>query len=221
MNFFKFANNKPYYSSGKPAFKYILLTLFIAFVASACISRPPVNKDNLCEVYRQKPSWYKHSLDAAKKWGGPIHVPMAIMRQESSFRARAKPPMRFFLGIIPYGRASNAYGYPQALDSTWAQYRREAGGLLSQRDSFSDAIDFIQWYMHKTTLANGIAKTDAYNQYLNYHEGQTGFARGSYKSKAWLIRVANRVESRSNQYAAQIKSCEPELKKRLKRWSIF
>ncbi|MEM7195834.1 MAG: hypothetical protein AAF402_12840 [Pseudomonadota bacterium] len=203
------------------AIRLVAITGLIAVTTAACISRPPVSQDNICEIYRQKPGWYKDSVKAARYWKSNLHVPMAIMRQESAFRARAKPPMRYFLGFIPYGRASNAYGYAQALDSTWAQYRREAGNLLSQRNKFDDAIDFIQWYMHKTALANKVAKTDAYNQYLNYHEGQGGFARGSYKNKRWLLNVASRVERRAANYRAQLASCKAELDQRASRWSLF
>jgi len=146
---------------------------------------------------------------------------MAIMAQESAFRARAKPPIRFFLGFIPYGRASDAYGYPQALDSTWATYRREAGGLFSQRDNFDDSIDFIQWYMHKSWLINKVDKTDAYGHYLNYHEGQGGYQRGTYKRKRWLINTARQVENRTVRYRQQLAACKASLDKRLKRRLFF
>ena len=146
---------------------------------------------------------------------------MAIMAQESAFRARAKPPIRFFLGIIPYGRASDAYGYPQALDSTWSTYRREAGGVFSQRDNFDDAIDFIHWYMHKSWQQNKVAKSDAFAHYLNYHEGQAGYRRGSYKKKRWLINTARTVERRAQTYRRQLGSCRTALDKRVKSWSLF
>ena len=203
------------------ALKSVVIMAVVAAISVSCITLRPRDSANLCDIYRQNPSWYKASVKAAQRWHGPVYLPMAIMYQESSFRARAKPPMRYFLGFIPYGRPSSAYGYAQALDSTWAQYRREAGGLLSRRDKFAHAVDFVQWYMHKTYQANGVAKTDAKNQYLNYHEGQGGFARGSYKRKPWLVRVANSVEQRASRYAAQYRSCRGELDKRLTRWKLL
>ena len=42
---------------------------------------------------------------------------------------------------------------------------------------------------------NGVPIHDAYNQYLAYHEGKAGYARGSYRSKAWLPPVARDVEA--------------------------
>ncbi len=119
--------------------------------------------------------------------------------------------MRWFLGFIPYGRGSSAYGYAQAQDAAWSDYRREAGSVFSDRKDFDDAIDFIFWYMHKTQQRNGISKWDARNQYLNYHEGHGGYARGTYKNKAWLNRVAAKVDSRSKIYAAQYGQCKQQL----------
>ena len=125
--------------------------------------------------------------------------------------------MRCLLGLIHYGRASDAYGYHQALDSTWSVYRREAGGLLSQRDNFGHAIDFIQGYMHLTLRANRVAKIDAFAQYLNYHEGLGGYRRGTWRGKKWLINTARRVERRAANYGAQLASCREELERRRKR----
>ncbi len=193
--------------------KVFLLMLVAGALLSACVSRPPSTMGNLCEIYREKPGWYEDSVEAARRWDGPLDVPMAIMAQESGFRARAKPPMRFFL-FIPYGRGSDAYGYPQALDSTWSLYRKEAGGVFSQRDNFDDSIDFIQWYIHRTLRLNGVAKTDAFAQYLNYHEGQGGYRRGTWHNKGWLIDIARRVERRATTYRSQLAACQPELERR-------
>ncbi|MEE9446934.1 MAG: transglycosylase SLT domain-containing protein [Arenicellales bacterium] len=200
-------------------FLFIILLLSTS-ILGGCLSTARVSQDNICTIFEKKPKWYRSSVKAADRWNSNVAVPMAIMAQESSFKARAKPPMRFFLGVIPYGRASNAYGYPQALDSTWASYKREAGSILSRRDFFSDAIDFIQWYMHNSTQRNKVTKTDAYAQYLNYHEGQGGYARGTYKNKAWLVNTARRVEKRAQKYAQQYQSCAAQLR-RDNRWKLF
>ena len=41
---------------------------------------------------------------------------MAIIKQESSFIADAKPDRRKLLGFIPWKRKSSARGYAQAID---------------------------------------------------------------------------------------------------------
>ncbi len=187
-------------------------------VLSGCASSPPRNTQDLCAIFKEKPQWYKQAKRSAKAWGGTLYVPMAIMHQESRFRAKAKPPMQYFLGIIPTGRASNAYGYSQALKSTWSEYQKDTGSWFKDRDDFADSYDFIQWYTNKTLLRNGVAKTNAYAQYLNYHEGHGGYARGTYKSKQWLINVAQKVAKRSQNYSTQLSQCQDELDKRLRSW---
>jgi hypothetical protein len=171
----------------------------------------PSNPANLCDIFNEKRSWYRASTAASKRWGGPITVPMAIMHQESSFKSNARPPMRWFLGFIPVGRASSAYGYSQAKSGTWSDYQREAGSSFSNRDDFADAIDFMFWYIDKSHRRNGVSKWDARNQYLNYHEGHGGYARGSYKNKTWLLKVATKVDHRAKTYAAQYRGCKKEL----------
>ena len=43
---------------------------------------------------------------------------------------------------------SSAYGYAQALEGTWDDYRKDTGRRGADRDDFADSSDFIGWYMH-------------------------------------------------------------------------
>jgi hypothetical protein len=137
---------------------------------------------------------------------------MAIIKQESSFRHNARPPRRWVLGIIPWKRPSSAYGYAQALDGTWAQYKKSAGGWGRDRDDFDDAIDFVHWHMRQAVDRNGVQRNDARALYLNYHEGWRGFRVKSYRKKPWLESVAQRVNRRAQQYQRQYASCQESLK---------
>ena len=78
--------------------------------------------------------------------------------------------MRYFLGIIPLGRESSAFGYAQALDGTWADYKKATGRSIARRSSIRDSADFMGWYMTKTRKLTGVSLSDAKNQYLAYHE---------------------------------------------------
>jgi hypothetical protein len=142
-----------------------------------------------------------------KKWGVPVHVQMATIHQESKFVGNARTPHRYALGIIPMGRQSSAYGYSQAIDGTWDDYLRSTGNRRARRDNINDATDFMGWYMTETTRGNGISRSDAYNQYLAYHEGWVGYSRGSYHGKPWLVQVAQRVSTRAEYYRGQLVSC--------------
>jgi hypothetical protein len=191
------------------------ISLFIAGVGClflvSCSSVPPNNPENICDIFQENPSWYFAAKDAQQKWGAPIHVPMSMMYQESSFKADAAPPMEYVLGFIPVGRPSTAYGYAQAKTMTWGDYKRETGNSGADRDDFEDAIDFMGWYIYKAQKLNKTSKWDARNQYLNYHEGWVGYKRKSYNKKKWLLAVANKVDKRARRYSKQLKKCEASI----------
>ncbi|WP_373289268.1 transglycosylase SLT domain-containing protein [Shewanella carassii] len=188
-----------------------VLAITASLFLGGCATSPPKDPDNICAIFKEHRSWYNAAKDAREKWGVPVHVPLAMMYQESSFKHDAAPPMEYFLWIIPIGRASDAYGYAQAKTMTWDDYVRETGNSWASRSDFDDAMDFMGWFIYKSHKINGVSKWDARNQYLNYHEGWGGYKRGSYRSKAWLVRVADKVDNRSRRYAAQYNQCKEDL----------
>ncbi|KZY27857.1 hypothetical protein A3752_08100 [Oleiphilus sp. HI0081] len=178
---------------------------------AGCSSLPPEQPQNICKIFEEKPDWHDAALDVRERWGVPVHIPMAIMYQESSFKYDAAPPMEYFLGFIPIGRASDAYGYSQAKTPVWGEYVADAGSTFADRDDFDDAIDFVGWYMNRSSKINKVSKWDAYAQYLNYHEGHGGYRRASYEKKPWLKKVAKKVEARAKKYSEQYWSCKDDL----------
>ncbi|WP_268964621.1 transglycosylase SLT domain-containing protein [Rheinheimera sp. UJ63] len=197
----------------------LLILLSLAMVISGCATPPPRDQSNICEIFGEHRAWYQATAKASDKWGMPIAVPISFMYQESRFKHNAKPPMRYFLGFIPYGRGSSAYGYSQAKSDTWDDYLKDTGRYFASRSDFDDAVDFIGWYVDKTHQVNKVPKHDAYALYLNYHEGWGGYRRGTYRSKAWLQNTARQVEQRANIYHLQLQGCEKDLKRGwLSRW---
>ena len=176
-----------------------------------CSSSPPKNVNDVCAIFEEKDGWYDAAAEARDEWGSPIPVMMAIMHQESRFQAKAKPPRKKIFGFIPGPRPTDAYGYSQALGSTWDGYERSAGRYFADRDDFDDAIDFIGWYNDQSWRRSGIAKSDSYRLYLAYHEGHGGFNRGTFRNKQWLIDVAHKVERKASAYSGQLKRCEKDL----------
>jgi hypothetical protein len=179
----------------------------------ACSNAPPQNIKNSCDIFEEKDGWYADAHDSYEKWGVPVHVQLAIIYQESRFVHDAKPPRKKLLWVIPWTRLSSAYGYGQIKDSTWDWYRDSTGNRWADRDDFEDVVDFIGWYGNLSHRTLGISRWDAYNQYLAYHEGHTGFKRQTYRNKAWLTRVARTVDDRAKSYGAQLKQCEDSLDK--------
>lgn len=188
--------------------------LLAVMLVAGCATRPPADVDNLCAIFDEKKGWYEDARDATKRWGTPVPVAMAIIHQESRFDAKAKPPRKRILGVIPGPRPSDSYGYSQALKSTWKSYQRSAGRYGADRDDFADAVDFVGWYNLQSQRRNGIARDDAYRLYLAYHEGHGGYARGSYRDKDWLQRVARKVSDRSLRYGKQLAGCRERLEAR-------
>lgn len=187
-----------------------LCALLLALVLASCgggYSAPPHNLDDACSIAKQRPKYMKDFKATQRKWGVPVSVQMATIYQESRYRGDARTPFRFVLGVIPMGRQSSAYGFSQALDGTWDHYRRETGRHGAKRDRMRDASDFVGWYMNKSKEKNGIALNDARNQYLAYHEGHSGYAKGTYNGKSWLLRVAADVEARAQMYDGQLRTC--------------
>ena len=187
-----------------------LILLCLPLVICSCAT-PPKNTKNLCDIFDDKGGWYKDAKRSYRRWGSPIPVMMSMMHRESSFKRKVKPPRKRILWIIPGPRPSTAYGYSQALESTWTIYKRETGNYGADRDKFKDAIDFIGWYNHKSHRECGIKPDNAYALYLAYHEGQNGFNQGTYKNKTWLKKAANEVADRAAYYRRQLQGCQKRL----------
>ena len=179
-----------------------LLVALAAFV-SGCASTsnaPPSNVTNACSILDEKARWEGPIFNSARDWGVSPGTILAFMRQESSFRHNAQP-------LDAQGNPrSSALGYSQALDGTWADYERARGA--GKRKRFDDAADFIGWYLDVIARQTSIAKTDPRALYLAYHEGPSGYRRGTYAQKPWLQTVAARVASQAAIYDGQLHRCE-------------
>ena len=185
----------------------------ISFVLISCVTSQPQNITNVCAIFEERRGWFKSAKLSEERWGIPIGVNMAVIYQESSFRARAKPERGRILWVLPGPRISSAYGYAQALDSTWNEYKSISGKTRASRSDFNDAIDFVGWYNANSSRISNIAATDARNLYLAYHEGNAGFQQGSFHDKKWLIDTANRVQINSERFDSQLSGCQKELGK--------
>lgn len=169
---------------------------------------PPRAQNDACGILSEKREWAPALSSVERRWGAPAHVVMAIIWKESSFRGDARPPeKRALFGLVSDGHISSAFGYSQALDGTWDWYKQETGNGGADRDDWDDAVDFVGWYMTKTRSSNGLAMTDAFRQYLAYHEGHTGYRRGDWRGKAWLQGAASQVQTQARRYQAQLARC--------------
>jgi hypothetical protein len=187
--------------------RFLRLGILLLVVSCGGNYSAPRNLDDACSITDQRPAYLKAMQRAERRWGVPVHVQMATIYQESKFIGNARTPFTYALGVIPMGRQSSAYGYSQAIDGTWDDYKDGPGRGGARRDDIDDATDFMGWYMTQTEEKLGISRWDAENQYLAYHEGRNGYAAGSHNRKDWLLRVAKEVAARAETYQMQLISC--------------
>lgn len=188
-------------------------TSILLLTLNACTTKPPARQDDLCAIFAEKGRWYKHAKAAEDKWGLPIPVGMAFIYKESSFQSDARPERDKLLWVIPWTRPSSAYGYAQATNDAWKDYRQATGRRFVERDDMRDALDFIGWYNHRSHKRLGLDRNDAYSLYLAYYVGPTGYARGVWRNKPEVQDYARRVADRAYRYQAQLGRCEKKLKR--------
>lgn len=155
----------------------------------------PSNTLNICAIFAEKPHWRDSMQNASLRYGTPVPVMMGIMWRESRFRQHASPG------------TTSAYGYAQAINSTWDWYMDSTGNRHARRDNFADAADFVGWYMTQTVNQNGLPFYDSFAHYLAYHEGHRGFTLGTYWQKEFLLNAAAQVQTMSGTYALQLNGC--------------
>jgi len=173
---------------------------------SGCATAPPRNSQSICQVFDEYPSWYRDARAAQKRWGTPVNVLMAFVRRESDFREKARPDRPHFL-FIPLPRKSSAYGYAQAQDPVWQEYKKENGRWFKSRKDMDDSLDFLGWYTDRIHRELGISKWDPRHLYLAYHEGIGGYRTGQWQHDAHLLQTADTVDQLAREYGAQLQNC--------------
>ncbi len=182
--------------------------LVFAVLLVGCMSlRPPSNTADLCKIFAEKRFWYRSALKAERERGIPVAVMMAIIKRESSYIHNARPPRSRILFVIPWKRPSTAYGYSQALNETWSDYKERTGKRNASRTNFRDAIDFVGWYLAGAMRETGLSAWDAKNLYLTYYAGVTGYRSGQWRNYPGLEQKADQVHAVAATYAAQLQSC--------------
>jgi hypothetical protein len=166
-----------------------------------------MSQQDACSIIEAKRSWKSALIKTDTKWSISPGMQLSFILTESNFRPRAKTPRKYFLGVFPTGRLSSAFGYAQAIDSTWEDYQKKSGKRFSSRTNFADSVDFIGWYANETAKKLKISKSDVFNQYLAYHQGHKGYQRGSFKTKQNLLNVAHRTQANAQKFNSQLKNC--------------
>ena len=187
-----------------------LISLALLLAVKGCATASPAPRDvaDGCTLAAERPHWIAAAVEAGQRRGVPPATILAIIWRESRFVSRAAPPRDWALGIVPMGRKSSAYGFAQAIDGTWDWYREAAKRPGADRTRFSDAADFVGWYMNMSARKLGLPMGDARAHYLAYHEGHGGYRRGSWREKTGVRRAAREVAERARLYDAALRRCD-------------
>ena len=108
--------------------------------------------------------------------GTPIYIQLAIIKMESDFNWLAKPKRQKIFKVIPI-KDPQAHLDIRKLIKEHGNNIKKKRNKLARRTSFKDSVDFIGWYTNKTEKILKISKSDAFKQYIAYHEGW-----GNYKN---------------------------------------
>lgn len=197
---------------GANTFRCISALGIVLFITSCSplAPAPPLSQTNICHIFQQQPQWYDYAKAAEQKWGSSIATQMAFIQFESSFNSHIRPPSKKILGFIQWNRPSSAYGYAQAQNPVWREYLADNASPLARRTHMRYATDFIGWYNLRTQRMLKISLDNPTHLYLAYHEGQTGYRRGSYQQKPDVIHTAREVGERAKRYSRQLDQCEHE-----------
>ena len=50
----------------------VALVVSLIVVVGGCTTSPPDNLDNICDIFREKDSWYGDANGARARWGAPM-----------------------------------------------------------------------------------------------------------------------------------------------------
>ena len=192
----------------------ILITSFAILIGGCSTSRHDYESkttsfpNDACKMLKENNDWKDAVIDSYEKWGTPISVQLAFVRQESSFRHNARPIRKNKKYETGVNYSSTAYGYSQAINGTWADYKNRTKQYHRMRESFRDAVDFIGWYNYNSRSILQLSSTDAYSLYLSYHEGWSGFKNKTYDKKGFLKKAGWKVNKWSHKYSEQLNECK-------------
>ena len=71
--------------------KSLFCSFALIFMIGCASNSPPSTTTDVCKIFKERYSWYKAAKKTEKRWKIPVYVSMAIIKQEWSFRADARP----------------------------------------------------------------------------------------------------------------------------------
>lgn len=151
---------------------------------------------NACNLLASHPQWKDDVIEASQRWGISKGAILAIIDQESRFRATASNGVN--------------YGYAQSNPRTWNWFLRDADMGERARTDFNASAHFVGWHFKTMSRRIHASMSDVVNQYLVYKMGEGGYRNGIPTSAR---AIANRVAANARRFEEQLSGCleEPPL----------
>lgn len=164
----------------------------ICFFVAICICTPAISQTNdVCALLDNHAGWSEDLDQASEEWGISKGAILAIIDQESRFRATASNGVN--------------YGYAQSNPQTWRWFMRDADRPDASRTDFGDSAHFVGWHFKTMSKRLGLGMDNVAGQYLAYKMGEGGYrARGNSGGSAHSRQIAARAE----RFDSQLENCE-------------
>lgn len=199
--------NKNISKKAKKISLYLIIVFFLIFIVFYILIKKNQNT-NICYILKKNPKWINYSIKSQHRWNTPAFLQLAFIYQESRFNAEAKPPLKRIAGIpIPFKYKSTAYGYSQALNETWDNYKKFVNNKNAKRNNFENSTDFIAWYLYRARKYLKLNNNQVEDLYLAYHEGINGYRNKTFEKRKNIKLAAKKVESLALKYKHEIKTC--------------
>ena len=152
-----------------------------------------------CSLLAARDGWREILADVEARWGVSPGAVLAVIDQESRFRADARGQGAG--GANP----SRNFGYAQANIRTWNAFLRGADWQgSSSRTDFEASAHFVGWHFATLGRRNGLAVSDVAGNYLVYKLGEGGYRRGA---PAAARRLAATIASRAAAHDEALADC--------------
>lgn len=193
---------------------YVLLALFTGGLISPAAKSDPqmvtvtqADQDTLaCEIFRERPDWYRAAEQTEARWGLPIAHQLAFLTtdwklQESQVPTRWRPDWtridRPQPGILP--------GF---LEATWRQYESETGNTSASYNSTPDVLDFMGWYFATLGPIENVSPYDPVAQYVLWRHGPDLYRAGAWKQNLWINGQAHRFANQTRLFMSDLEDCQ-------------
>ena len=156
----------------------VQLAMLAVLLASGSANAAPKDPNNICTILAQNKrlvyrSCESSALGTADAYRFSVYTSRIVICGQGETAAQ-----KGFAVLAVWRRSSSAYGYAQATDEAWKDYKKDTGRRFVQRDDFADALDFIGWYNDRSHKRLKLRKNDAYRLYLAYYNGHTWAQEG-------------------------------------------